>query len=204
MAKDYAVAIRGHYNDGVTTVSTLCAHVEVDGPDVSEASISEAGNAIAGWLGDPYRHCLPGVWTLDEIVSRELFDSTPAEHSVSVGAAGDLTASGAYRAAKELCVVLNVKSSVATRSGRGRMFFPSPLYDGYLGDQTNWLQSGNYWTKLGLFVDALLAGHDFTASLIDYHVSMRIHSRKLNDTFDVTSITRRPAYHWLRSRSTAP
>lgn len=204
MAKDYAVSIRGHYNDGVSTVSTLCAHVEDDGPGGTDASLSAAGGAIAGWLSDPYRACLPSVWTIDEIVSRELFDATPGEHSVAIGAAGSLVASGAFRAAKELCLILNMKSAVATRSGRGRMFFPSPLYDGYLGDQTNWLQSGNYWTKVGLFKDALLAGHDFLSDLTDYHISARIFSRKLQETFDITSITRRPAYHWLRSRSTAP
>lgn len=201
--KDWRVSLISHDGNGVQYVNTLCAHVQQTVLDLADLGASDVASAVDTWLRTKYRDVLAAAYTFDEIQVRELFTETPAEAASTVGLAGTLTP-GSGQLPREVCMVLSFKSDVATRSGRGRIFIPSPQNSSYLVAPDTWSTSGAYWTNVGALGAQLLTGQNVTFNLIDYHVSLRIHSRKHNATYDVKSYLRRPAPHWLRSRSTAP
>lgn len=202
--REYEVAFRSHDDAGVLYVNTFAVKVEATGPDLTEASMTKVVDEINTWLTTKYRDCLHGALTFAEIAIRRILpdDGSLAVHAVN--ATGTLFAPGGQQLPRELCLLLSVKTDDNSRSGRGRMFLPSPRVVAFLGDVFQWSTTTDYWSNAGVFATALLAGHDFTEDLTDYHISTRLWSRKDNATKDVTSIVRKAPYHWLRSRSTAP
>ena len=204
MSKQWEAHFKSHDSGGVIYINTMAIKVDLVGPDLLEATAQQAADAFHTWLTGHYRDLLHSSYTLDEVGVRSILPDSGDEAVHAVGLAGLLNGTGAVAVPKELTMCLTLKTATATRSGRGRMFLPSPRNVGYLGDVTNWATATDWWNFAGAFGDAILAGHDFTAGSIDYHMSARVHSRVHNTSYDVTGYVRRTPYHFLRSRSTAP
>jgi hypothetical protein len=121
----------------------------------------------------------------------------------SVGNVGTLAA-GTGALPSEVCLVAKLSTALATRSGRGRLFFASPIYSSYLSSPDQWNTGGAYWTAVNAFLTSLKNGLDVTHDTIAHHYSLRVWSRKRGDSHDVTGYSMRQQPHWLRSRLTAP
>jgi hypothetical protein len=147
---------------------------------------------------------LQSAYVFDVVASRELYTDTPSVGESAVGVAGTLGA-GTGLLPRECCMVVTLRTAVATRSGRGRMFLPSPLYSSNLASQDAWATgTGGWYSAVGTFMDKLMAGVDVTHSTFGHHLSLRVHSRRHATSYDVTSYVRRLQPHWLRSRMTSP
>jgi hypothetical protein len=204
VSKEYEAHFKSHDAGGVLYINTLAIKVDPVGPDLEEATPQQAADAFYTWLGGHYRDALHSSYTLDEVGVRSILPDTGTEAVHAVGLAGLLNGTGAAAVPKELCGLITLKTATATRSGRGRIFMPSPRNVGYLGDVTNWATATDWWNFQAAFGDAILAGHDFTIGVLSWHMSARVHSRVHNTSYDVTGYVRRTPYHFLRSRSTAP
>lgn len=201
--RTYALAIRSHLGATII-VNTLCVRHDPVLPGSPDVDIETAAADVKAWLEATYKAILPVFYTIDAFALRDLYTDTPAEAEASSGLVGTLPVSGTSKCPVGASLLLSIKSGVATRSGRGRLFLPSPIYDGYMASSVGWLTSGTYWTNVTAFKTALLDGHDVTHGGLDSHLSLRIHSRKRNEDYDATSITLREPYHYLRSRTTSP
>lgn len=101
-------------------------------------------------------------------------------------------------------MVVKLSTALATRSGRGRIFIPSPRRAGQLTSPDQWDTAATYWTGVGSFATALVAGTNATIGGDTFHLTTGVWSR-LHGTFQpCTGFVRRRQPHWLRSRSTAP
>jgi hypothetical protein len=204
VSRQFEGHFKSHDAGGVLYINTLAIKVDPTGPDLTEVTPQQAADHLNTWLGGHYRDLLHNSYTLDEVGVRSILPDDGSEAVHAVGLPGLLTGVGAISVPKELAAVITLKTSTATRSGRGRMFMPSPRNVGYLGDVTNWATGTDYWNFLAAFGDAILAGHTFTIGPLEFHMSGRVHSRAKNTSYDITAYVRRTPYHFLRSRSTAP
>lgn len=197
-------AFRGHYSDGPLVVNTFCVRVDGDaGPEQPDPG--EIAQGIVDWVGAEYIFALPTTITVDELAVRELYSNTPYVAAVSLNDTGQVAAGTAFP--REMVRVLTFRTDVATRSGRGRQFLPTPQTAGSLSSAENYVTSGTWFSNLEAYRDKLLAGHDMaygTGGLLEAHLSVRVHSRVKNTDYDVTSILIRQRAHWLRSRASAP
>jgi len=203
--KDWQIALKSHHvPSGALVINTFCVHDHSSVPLSDPLDAQTVADDVAAWITTLYKAVLQSAYTFDTVDSRELGTDTPAIGSSAVGAAGTLGA-GTGLLPREVCMVVTLRTAVATRSGRGRMFIPSPLYSSNLASQDAWLTgTGGWYAAVGAFFDALVAGRDVTHGSIDHHYSLRVYSRKRNASYDVTSYTRRLQPHWLRSRMSAP
>lgn len=200
----WQAAFRGHYSDGPLLVNTFCVKVD-DGGALSHPDPGEIAQGVVDWVGESYIFAQPTSVTVDELAVRELYENEPRVAAVSLNDTGQVTVGSAFP--REIVRVMTLRTDVATRSGRGRMFMATPQTAGALQSAENFVVSGTWFSNLEAFRDALLAGHD-----IDYgplgayeaHLSCRVHSRVRNTDYDVTSILIRQRCHWLRSRASAP
>jgi hypothetical protein len=200
MATGYAeLSIRSHDDGGVLFVNTLAC--KVDGASLLDPDVPMPDVA---WFMTEYKALLPAAYTVTELVARKILPDDGSMGTHPVNDTGDLFAPGTANVPRELCLLLAVKTDTNTRSGRGRMFLPSPRVASFLGDTIGWNTTSDYWTAAGAFADKLLEGYDFTHDLIEYHMSFVLWSRKENLARDVVTCQRKFPYHWLRSRSTAP
>ena len=200
--KTYAAAFHSTFSSVlfVNSFAVRCDGVLPGAPDLGAGTVADE---VSTWLTTAYRAMLPAAYSVSDVSVRELYTSTPAQGVHAISAAGTLSGSSG-NLPREVCLILSLKSAVATRSGRGRMFIPSPLNSGFLSSQDVWDTASAYWSAVNTFGNALLAGRTFTSGVLDYHLSCRIHSRTRNEDYDLTSFVRRPQPHWLRSRATAP
>lgn len=201
--REYRAALRSTDSIGTEYVNTFAIKVEATGPDLTEPTATQVADQVNTWLNTAYRACLHPGLTFQDVNVHQLFSGTPVAGLKVVGQVGQLGALSGF-VPREVCCVLSLKTAVATRSGRGRLFIPTPRYSDYLSGQDLFDPAGNYWIKIGLLGDALLAGRTFTESSVEYHMSTRVHSRVRNVTYDVTGYQRRSQPHWLRSRASAP
>jgi hypothetical protein len=202
--KVWAVSMKNRAADGTVAVNTIAAKVEVVGPDVTEASPAKVADEASSWLTTSYLGLLHPSWTLEEVAVKELTSGADEAASHVVGSVGTLPASTGLLPV-EVCGVLTLKTAFATRSKRGRLFLPSPLQSGQLTGVDVWSTVGTtYGARCAAFGATLLAGHDFTEGVVNYHMSAGVWSRKLGSFQDATATQFRTRPHWLRSRSTAP
>jgi hypothetical protein len=199
---DYQVTARSHLvSDNTLVINTFCIRAEGVGtdPDPSFAqTLDEVENYFAtyrAFLSNGFRLAGYDLTALDgsgETRTKEL----------------DILGGAAYLGSAvpaELCLVLSLRTAHPGRTGRGRVFLPSPLQGNVDGDNKNWATDTDYWANAGQFVQELLAGHTFDTGLGSQgHLSLRVHSRKDDAQYDVTSITRQRRVAWLESRSSAP
>ena len=208
MAKEYLAALRSHDSGGVQYVNTLAVKADPTGPDLLEPSAAAVAHAVDDWLRATYSAVLSTRYTWDDVTVLGILGND-AEATRAIGIPGTLSLVGAVPAPKELCLVLTLKTAHVGRSGRGRQFLPGPGNANYHLDATSWATSGAagaYYGNAVAYANALLAGHDFSfaGDVATGHVSARVYSRKDGLTRDITGYTARTAFHWLRSRSTAP
>jgi hypothetical protein len=200
----WQAAFRGHYSDGPLLVNTFCVRCDPGG-ETEQPDAGEIAQGVVDWVGESYIFAQPTSVTVDELAIRELYDNEPRVAAVSLNDTGQITVGTAFP--REIVRVMTLRTDVATRRGRGRMFMATPQTAGSLSSAENFVVSGTWFTNLEAFRDDLLAGHDFdygVGGLASAHLSCRVHSRVGNTDYDVTSILIRQKTHWLRSRSTAP
>ena len=103
-------------------------------------------------------------------------------------------------------MVLTWRTDLATRSGRGRIFVPSPLGSATLESPDKWDPEAQYWIHAGTFGDNFTSPFTFNYGVLLESATLtgRVWSRVNDEGHDVTSFIRRTRPHWLRSRSTAP
>jgi hypothetical protein len=189
---------------GVVAINTFATKVEVVGVDIDEASPQKVADETWAWIGASYLALLSPSWRCNEVTLEELTSGADETAVHVVDAVGTLAVSSGNLPV-EVAGVLSIRTAKATRSTRGRMFLPSPLQSGQLSGPDTWQTVGTtYGAKCIAFGTTLLAGHDFSESLINYHQSFGIWSRKNESFQDATSTVFRTVPHWLRSRSTAP
>ena len=188
---------------GVLAINTLCIHEEPVGLGVGDLGAATVVADLDTWLRPLYRACINSAWRLDAIAVRELGTSSPTVAEVGVGLAGTL-ANGTGNLPREICQVVKITTALATRSGRGRVFMPSPFYSSYLDGPDSINTAGGWWTSVKALFDALIAGRTVTHDLVDHHYSLNVWSRKQGQRHDATGYVQRQAPHWLRSRATAP
>lgn len=206
--REYHCALKAHDDGGVVYVNTFAIKVELNGPDLAEASDQAVADHVASFLGDPWLECLSTAYTADTCtVTGILGHEGEAVHNIN--SPGQLTLFAGSPAPKECCMVLTWKTEHVGRSGRGRVFIPSPRDSTYIKDATSWkgpteLTGHEYYDAVKAFGDAFLGGSDFTDDGFEYHISGRVWSRVDGVTYDVVQALPRLPVHWLRSRSTAP
>ena len=198
-------AYRSHDSAGVLYVNTFSLH-ETWGDIEPTPGMGDTANAIDSWLTSLYVHMLSVSYTVDTLAIRELNTALPKAHEKATGGAGSIT-SGSGPLPREVCQLVTLKSDVATRSGRGRMFIPSPLASSFLSANDAWNTAGVYWTAATAFFNALITPHTFaygSGGIYNATLTAEIWSATHGQGYDVTSFVQRQAPHWLRSRSTAP
>ena len=204
-SKDYYAAFRGtHVASGALIVNTLGVRSDW-GTEIETPDAGEVADAFHDWLSAKYIAALPSTIKLDSVAVREAYVVDPHTGEHAEGTVGTVSSGGDLP--REMTRVLSVKSDVATRHSRGRMFMPVPQSASSLQTAELYAVTGTWYTKLGEFVSAILAGHDFnygTASAFSAHASGRVISRKFAQSYDIKSILIRDKVHWLRSRSSSP
>jgi hypothetical protein len=202
--KVWRLVVRSFGPGGVLAVNDISSKVEVVGPDVTEASPQGVADAAWDWFGDEYLGLLQADWQVQELIAEELTSGADETAVHVVDDPGTLPASVGTLPV-EVAGLLSVRTRLATRSTRGRMFLPSPMESGQLVAHDTWGTAGtSYGARCIAFGAKLLDGHDFSEGVIDYHMSFGIWSRKNESFEDATSTVFRTQPHWLRSRSTAP
>lgn len=202
----WAVAWRSLRSDGTSFVNTICVRDDPTTGALETPSPGEIVGNIDSWLTTKYRAMLAPGYTVQEVHIRELYSGTPREAISTVNGAGTGAAETANMPV-EVCKVISWKTNVATRRGRGRIFVPSPVRASALNTADAWATADTYWSNATTFINALLAGDDYsygTGGAFTSHQSLRVHSRAGNTDFDVTAGVQRVRPHWLRSRSTSP
>lgn len=198
--KDWQCTYRYTDEDGVQMANVFCVHAQPVLPLTPDPSAADAADDISSWLTTKFRACLRTIFTLEDLTVRELFTSTPAEATKALGLAGTLgTLSGFLP--RQIVLLMTLRTAVATRSGRGRMFLPSPKQSAHLNDPDEWDTGSGLWLAATALGNEFLAGKTVAHSGLDTHYSLRIHSRADSATYDVTSFLLRRQPHWLRSRS---
>jgi hypothetical protein len=208
MAREYHMAYNSHDAGGVLYVNTFTVKSDAVVPLSPEASDQKVVDEVHAWLTTLYRACLSADYTVDRLTAFGILGHE-SEKEHAIGLAGTLASIGGGPLPKECVCVLTLKTETPGRSGRGRMFIPSPRQANYVRDPTEWqppsaIVGNQYTTAITAFRDALLAGHDFTEASLNYHLSARVWSRTDGLTRDVSSGIVRLPVRWLRSRSTAP
>ncbi len=100
--------------------------------------------------------------------------------------------------------MLTLKTAIAARKGRGRMFIPSPGYAEFQGDRTSWLAGSNYLTGIATLGSVLQDDHVITHGILEHRYRAGVWSRVHAEFNEMTAYVVRSQYHFLRSRRTAP
>lgn len=159
--------------------------------------------ALGGTFNTLYRACIPSPYTVDLLTVRSLTSGLNREGSMNINAAGTLAA-GSGTLPREVTMVLSLRTLMATRSGRGRMFFPSPLASSYLSAPDAWSTTTGYYTAVGAFGTALTATYTYAIGGDSFQVTPGVWSRTSGVFNPLVTTIRRTQPHWLRSRATAP
>lgn len=205
MPQNILAAIRGHDAGGVQYVNTLAFTQDVPvGPDTA-LDYSTMADDIWVWLAATYLAMLSPDYTVDDVHVVGILGGD-GEGTRAAGALGTLAVGGAtgHTFPKELALVITWKTAHAGRTGRGRIFVPSPGYASFGADRTGWLTSGVFWGGVQAFVTAVTTPHTVAHGGIDHRYTLGVYSRADNTIRAVTAGVPRSQYHWLRSRSTAP
>jgi hypothetical protein len=204
VARDYLASIRSHDAQGVLYVNTLGIKTEPT-LGVGELDASSAADEFWLWLGTEYRACIPSSYTVDTVHLRGIL-GTSAAVDKSIGTNGTLSAAGGA-IPREVAFVITWRTAIVGRSGRGRMYLPSPKAGSISGtDYSTWDTGSAIWAAALTFGNKVLAGRDYNVSsgLFTGHMSGRVYSRAHGANYDIRSFTRQPQARWLRSRRSAP
>lgn len=204
--KTYLVAVKSTHPSGAIFVNTACVRSDPDGltPD---ASIEEVADGVWDWWDAYYPFCISSSMTISTLNIRELYEAAPAVYDKAIGVGGSAVSGTATP--RELCRVLSLRTGIAGRRYRGRMFIPAPQSAGVLlstnGDLFD--TSSSWWSAGNSFSNDLLSGHDKThgpGGIYTTHLSLRVYSRVGDFDTDVTGIIKPQDVHYLRSRRSIP
>lgn len=192
--------------------TTFCIREHPDLPGTGNLSGDTVASDMSAWLKTLAKAMAPNTLSLSRVtVNRggpwgpgEGEPQESGEHTIDE--TGTLATSGTATVPHGLCMRVTVKTSLASRRGRGRFHAPSPHWAAYKSEAApdNWSIGGGYWNAVVDFANALLAGHDVTHDLLDHHYSLRVHSRKDSTTRDAVAVVPRVQVSYLRTRLTAP
>lgn len=203
MSKDWGVSvIFEETSTGRLMVPTFCIHSAPVLPNTVEKSADDAADDIGDWLDDGFKHTATSNLTLRKFVVRELGTTSPTRAENVKNLTGDLgTAAG--NLPWGVCAIASLQTALATRSGRGRFHFPSPITSSYVASASGWSTSSGYYTACASCLTDMLAGHDVGTVNVT-HYSLRVWSRLHGSSRDVTSGVVRTAFGYIRSRATVP
>lgn len=199
------LSFKSQSEDGRLIVNNLCIVCE-DGGDLEQADPGEILGAANTWLFNLYKACLRSSYTVNELQLRGIRAQYGVEETLAKGETGTLTA-GTGTLPWEVCMVLSLKTNYAARSGRGRMFIPSPLSSSYLTSPSQWSTGSAYWNAVHALGEAIKTPHNFTfgtGGAFSADLVANVYSRAHNDIHEIRGYVQRQQPHWLRSRSTAP
>lgn len=213
MAVDYLATYLSHDTDtGAQIANTICVHDDGSFTGVDPLGMSDVVNAIDSWLTTAYKallgsHAIVDVLRLFRIPA--VFGDPTTVFEKNINAAGTYPSPDG-QLPRELACVLALKGGDTSRRHNGRLFLPTPRHSGIIASSGKFLASGTYWTSIGTFGSALLAGHDYTSTFGGGHLSTRVYSRaqhKLgtgDKTKDVVSVVARTDPRWVERRQTTP
>lgn len=205
--RTYMTAVKSrHTASGALLVNTFCVRSD-PGPLDPDSSISEAASSIWAWFEPKYKYCISSSCQIETLTVKELYE-TPAEVYDFPIAVGGSAVSGTATP-RELCRILSLRTGLAGRRYRGRVFIPAPQNAGILLSSNGDLfdTSSSWWTYGNQFADDLLSGDDYTygpGGLYTAHLSLRVYSRVGGFDTDVTGILKPQDVHYLRSRHSVP
>lgn len=192
-------------HDGIGTLyaNTICVHWQAvgAGPD---SDFSNAVHEAGEWLVTDYLKLLPNDGVLDRIVLRGVGADAGQLAERAYGSSSTI-GGGDGKLPREVANILSFRTAHAGRSGMGHIALPSPRDSGALTGSGGWDTATAYWTHVGDFGAALLAGHDWTnGDGFNQHMSARVWSAKDGASYDMTAYIRRPAPRWIQRRQTVP
>jgi len=173
--------------------------------------LTTIGNALDSLLVDPYRHMLTPLDFYDGLqVSqvRAAADPTTPIEEVSIPHVLIGTAAISRGLPTQITTVLRLKTGLASRRYRGRMFLPGPSYSGDLTGQGINLTS-TWATSVKAFADVLAGGFDgaatpWTGDLSGWLISVYSRAADLASeaptAAEVSAYQMDPLVHWLDSR----
>lgn len=199
---EYLASFHLHDSAGIQYVNTLCVKADPSGTDLVEPEANDVAAKIWTWLGAEYKACLNPAYTVDRVEALGILGHD-ALGVYNVGQAGTLAVITSDPLPRECAAVLSLRTSHVGRSGRGRMYIPSPRLAAYVSVSSTWNTGGGFWPALGGLGDQLLEGytHWATVDVQGYHLSARVFSRADGLTRDVVSYVVRSDVRWLRSRA---
>lgn len=202
MSGIFRAAIRSRYS-GVDFVNVLWARGYVSAIGSAETPTAEQVAAALGThLMPTYRDVLQSDYTVADVTVERIVGGAVTEAAVAaVGANGTLDSGPGGPLPREVCMLLRLTSSRPGRSGKGRLYIPSPLRSNTLDGPDAWLTSNAYWTKVGTLGTTLVAG---VVDTFDTGLTFGVYSRVHDEFNPLVGQARDPRPHWLRSRMTAP
>ena len=201
----YRLSFKGHFPDNQQFMTGV--HVHTAPPPLgSEPAIADV---LAAWdthLYTAFRACVNANITIDSEELRSVPDpnsgDVPAVAALTKNQVGTL-ANGTGLLPDGVTAILQIKSSAASRSGRGYMSFPSPLYSSYLATSNGW--GTGLTTPMNAF-GVLLKDTLTIGTLLDTHTSCVVYSKtrairsESPNEFDIISALTRVKPSWRRSR----
>lgn len=202
MAGIFRCALRSRYV-GVDYVNVLWGKGSISAFDSADTPLAEEVAACLGTeLIPTYRGVLNEAYSVADITVERVVGGAVVETAVAaVGLNGTLGAGAAVPLPREVSMLLRLTSSRAGRSGKGRLYLPSPLNATQLTSPDSWATGEPYWTKAGLLGALLLTDIVDTADTL---VSFGVYSRVHDEWNRLVGQARDERPHWLRSRMTAP
>jgi hypothetical protein len=209
VAKDYLLTFLSTGVGGVEYANTICVHDdELGGP----RDVGDVVDLVDTWLRTPYKNLLVSSTTVDVLRCFRIPDVFGTDSNVTsklIGQPGTLTGPDG-KLPREMTLTLSLRSNHTSRRSQGRLSIPSPLNSAYVDSSGNWSTGSAFWSAVGTFGDALLAGHDVGVLGVDGHLSTRVYSRQTHKeasgdkTHDVDTYIRRARPRWLRRRVSIP
>lgn len=215
MARLWRWAYNSDHNSGVRIVNTGYVVTTEDFGGGGDGSAAQVRDALHGALTTKYRAMLAADFTVQSLVIREQLKpgdtDVPEEAAQTIASAGTSTGTG-DRLPLGCCMLVSIYTNAAIRSGHGRRFVYPGGYASALTSAGIWDPSGGgIWAAVAAFEDEAKLTHSVdtgfgtTATAHPVVYSRTRHGLNLDPWyFDITSYTRRPQPHWLRSRMTAP
>lgn len=155
-------------------------------------------------MGTQYRACLADYFTWHDLTVTDVTPSAPtlAQHVLSKEVAG--TRSGTDNdLSYGLCAVIALKTGIAARYARGRVFAPPAGVSSSVDSNGIWKTSNAYWTNCNAWAAKLQTG--WTAGDTDYAPAVfsptRVARSEDPSYWSIESAVVRPQQHFLRSRT---
>jgi hypothetical protein len=153
--------------DGEELVNVLhYQEIAVEGDGITLATVVEAATAIESGLIDPYLNCIPSGYTYDHSVLTKVV-GTPLLTGESFSNAG---APGNHPDAPsviERCGLIQKRTGVSGRNGRGRIFLPMAPVTYYTYGGILITAGTDVLTVYGAFAESMLASIAVTAATMN-------------------------------------